>query len=201
MSLEEVKRNLIKGVIPTENDNDFIIDKLENKIREQAKRLVNSQNYIKLCEKLLLILKPNQTFPISENDLQLNESETLKKTIKKEDNINEDYEKLKEKYSLLVSKYKLLSIENDRLLETINIHSNRIEERLTQNKQKKLDSCNDFSNEKSDHQHETNKYRKELIISQVLISELKLEIENLKRPQNYDENSGMLIINYRQKVK
>ena len=98
---------------------------------------------------------------------------------------------------MLVNKYKQLSLENERLLETININSNRLETTKNFNRQSFKDKTNEnpeCTNEKCEHKNETELYRKELIISQVLISELKQEIDNLKKPSiiSSDDNSSIL---------
>lgn len=62
---------------------------LQNKIREQAKRLNSMQEYINLLEKKIKKYNPNQIFPISGNDNQ-----------------EISYQQLYQKYSLLQQKYK-----------------------------------------------------------------------------------------------
>jgi hypothetical protein len=149
-----------------------------------------------LCEKYISTFRPNQNFPINDNDLQtlgdeLQKTNNLKESFKKDDS-----DKIKEKYALLVNKYKQLSLENEKLLETINFNSNRLETSKNLNRYSFRDKTNEkpeCSNEKCEHKNENELYRKELIISQVLISELKQEIDSLKKPSiiSSDDNTSI----------
>jgi hypothetical protein len=151
-----------------------------------------------LCEKYISTFRPNQNFPINDNDLQtlgdeLQKTNNLKESFKKDDS-----DKIKEKYALLVNKYKQLSLENEKLLETINFNSNRLETSKNLNRYSFRDKTNEkpeCSNEKCEHKNENELYRKELIISQVLISELKQEIDSLKKPSiiSSDDNTSISI--------
>ncbi len=149
-----------------------------------------------MCEKYISTFRPNQNFPINDNDLQtlgdeLQKTNNLKESFKKDDS-----DKIKEKYALLVNKYKQLSLENEKLLETINFNSNRLETSKNLNRYSFRDKTNEkpeCSNEKCEHKNENELYRKELIISQVLISELKQEIDSLKKPSiiSSDDNTSI----------
>ena len=82
---------------------------LQNKIREQAKRLNSMQEYINLLEKKIKKYNPNQTFPLTSHD-----------------NEEISYQQLSQKYSLLQQKYKDLynSSRRENILKNNNYDNN-----------------------------------------------------------------------------
>ena len=89
-NLSNNKNNQTKSEKNLNNNNSNYIVQLEKKIRSQANRLKNLENYKLLCEQKIKILNPTQKFPITpenlnSNNLNLNLSgndfESLKKII------------------------------------------------------------------------------------------------------------------------
>ena len=60
----------------TYNENDNYKDLLELKIRKQAKRLYELQEYKQICEKRISQLSPNHPFPVLESHIKNHEDIT-----------------------------------------------------------------------------------------------------------------------------
>lgn len=87
---EEEKPKAKLEITPTsESSKDFTYkEKIEKKVREQAKRLLELQTYKNLCEQRILQLIPNHSLPVTTQHLQenspkidLNEITNLKQTV------------------------------------------------------------------------------------------------------------------------
>ena len=73
--------------------NETQLTNLQNKIREQAKRLCSMQEYISLLESKIKIYNPNQKFPLSKEDINSKNNTAI------------SYQNLYQKYTNLQQKY------------------------------------------------------------------------------------------------
>jgi len=90
---------------------------LQTKIREQAKRLNSMQDYINLLEKKIKKYNPNQTFPITKQNLNNQNAPEI------------SYQELIKKYSSLQQKYnELYELSRQKNNSKINIDNNENEE-------------------------------------------------------------------------
>jgi hypothetical protein len=171
------------------------VTKLERKIREQALRLSNLESYKLLCEMKIKSLKPEQTFPLNENDLAL-----------KETNLNEDFDtqNVKESYAILLESYKYLNAEKEEILkmlrkETLLNEENRNIIAVLQSDNIRsgaimnyvnLENLIDFEKLKA----EADGYKKELSLQTSININLRKEIEDLRE-------SNQSLINAKDKFK
>ena len=179
------------------NNNNTIppssyVERLELKIQEQAKRLHELTKYKCLCEKRLLQLNPNETLPLTENTITQHKKSNNVCTLQyPADNKEQKYSELKHKNKELENeKNKVLellrqeTLNNEEQKNLIAILQQTIDNDLlkntTINQYITHDNVIDFIKLKN----ESENYRKQLVLSQALITSLKAEIDNLHNNNN-----------------
>lgn len=98
------KLNTEEKLYPISHPPNSYVEKLEQKIQEQAKRLSDLTNYKYLCEKRIIQLNPDEIFPITEKVLQNYNLGSQKKD--KYDVLYNKYTKLLRDFNLLVKNQK-----------------------------------------------------------------------------------------------
>lgn len=104
--------------------HDNQTDKYIKKIQEQANRLQKNEMYISLCEKKIKMTNPNQVFPITEKDLEMNinvgENESVVKFLKSNEviiNFFNEKQKLleinQENLELFINEYVMIKNKNN----------------------------------------------------------------------------------------
>lgn len=98
------KLNTEEKLYPIPHPPNSYVEKLEQKIQEQAKRLSDLTNYKYLCEKRIIQLNPDEIFPITEKVLQNYNLGSQKKD--KYDVLYNKYTKLLRDFNVLVKNQK-----------------------------------------------------------------------------------------------
>ena len=191
------------------------IEKLESKIRQQAKNISDLNKYKYLCEKRIRQLNPNEILPLtidSLNDENINNNSNINKLndyneIKKNTNDTSNNEILasnsNDKYKTLKEKYKRIKEENKKIIEVlkdqtkacemqkniIKVLQQAIDNDIIKNADLKkyitIDNVVDFTQLKI----ESEQYRKELVLSQALVNSLRSEIEQLNKEKEEGKNN------------
>ena len=191
------------------------IEKLESKIRQQAKNISDLNKYKYLCEKRIRQLNPNEILPLtidSLNDENINNNSNINKLndyneIKKNTNDTSNNEILasnsNDKYKTLKEKYKRIKEENKKIIEVlkdqtkacemqkniIKVLQQAIDNDIIKNADLKkyitIDNIVDFTQLKI----ESEQYRKELVLSQALVNSLRSEIEQLNKEKEEGKNN------------
>jgi len=191
------------------------IEKLESKIRQQAKNISDLNKYKYLCEKRIRQLNPNEILPLtidSLNDENINNNSSINKLndyneIKKNTNDTSNNEILasnsNDKYKTLKEKYKRIKEENKKIIEVlkdqtkacemqkniIKVLQQAIDNDIIKNADLKkyitIDNVVDFTQLKI----ESEQYRKELVLSQALVNSLRSEIEQLNKEKEEGKNN------------
>ena len=199
------------------------IEKLESKIRQQAKTISDLSKYKYLCEKRIKQLNPNEILPLtidSLSDESINNNFKNSKINNKYEILNDYNEIIKnntndvtnntilvtnpnEKYKILKEKYKRIKEENKKIIEVLKDQTKACEMQkniikvlqqaidndiLKNNDIKKyitIDNVVDFTQLKL----ESEKYRKELVLSQALVNSLRSEIEQLNKEKEEGKNN------------
>ena len=191
------------------------IEKLESKIRQQAKNISDLNKYKYLCEKRIRQLNPNEILPLtidSLNDENINNNSSINKLndyneIKKNTNDTSNNEILasnsNDKYKTLKEKYKRIKEENKKIIEVlkdqtkacemqkniIKVLQQAIDNDIIKNADLKkyitIDNIVDFTQLKI----ESEQYRKELVLSQALVNSLRSEIEQLNKEKEEGKNN------------
>ena len=198
------------------------IEKLESKIRQQAKTISDLSKYKYLCEKRIKQLNPNEILPLtidSLSDESINNNFKNSKINNKYEILNDYNEIIKnntndvtnntilvtnpnEKYKILKEKYKRIKEENKKIIEVlkdqtkacemqkniIKVLQQAIDNDILKNSDIKkyitIDNVVDFTQLKL----ESEKYRKELVLSQALVNSLRSEIEQLNKEKEEGKN-------------
>jgi len=209
--LSTFKNSREKNVYPKET----YIEKLESKIRQQAKNISDLNKYKYLCEKRIRQLNPNEILPLtidSLNDENINNNSNINKLndyneIKKNTNDTSNNEILtsnsNDKYKTLKEKYKRIKEENKKIIEVlkdqtkacemqkniIKVLQQAIDNDIIKNADLKkyitIDNIVDFTQLKI----ESEQYRKELVLSQALVNSLRSEIEQLNKEKEEGKNN------------
>ena len=209
--LSTFKNSREKNVYPKET----YIEKLESKIRQQAKNISDLNKYKYLCEKRIRQLNPNEILPLtidSLNDENINNNSNINKLndyneIKKNTNDTSNNEILasnsNDKYKTLKEKYKRIKEENKKIIEVlkdqtkacemqkniIKVLQQAIDNDIIKNADLKkyitIDNVVDFTQLKI----ESEQYRKELVLSQALVNSLRSEIEQLNKEKEEGKNN------------
>ena len=180
--------------ISNTNPPSSYVERLELKIQEQAKRLHELTKYKCLCEKRLLQLNPNETLPLTENII----TQHKKKNNNNVCTLQYSADNKEQKYSELKHKNKELETEKNKVIELLRQETLNNEEQrnliailqqtidndllknTTINQYITHDNVIDFIKLKN----ESENYRKQLVLSQALITSLKAEIDNLHHLNN-----------------
>ena len=150
------------------------VTQLQEKIRTQAKRLCNFQEYISLCEKRLLQYNPQEQLPITKDLLSLSKANM---------SINDKY--LKQKYNDLQKKY-------NALYESVS-SSNKTKYSLYNNSNSGIPNCDNINALESPEiatQQYTQVYNKYNALEkekQTLLSQLNSQIITNDQQRNYIE--------------
>lgn len=180
--------------ISNTNPPSSYVERLELKIQEQAKRLHELTKYKCLCEKRLLQLNPNETLPLTENTITQHKNNNNNNVC----TLQYPADNKEQKYSELKHKNKELETEKNKVIELLRQETLNNEEQrnliailqqtidndllknTTINQYITHDNVIDFIKLKN----ESENYRKQLVLSQALITSLKAEIDNLHHLNN-----------------
>ena len=155
----------LNNINSNKNNNNYL-----NKINELNNIISDLLNYKNLCENFIKILIPNKNFPINEKDLidynsfNLNEKEKILEELKQQILINNE-----QKNYIEILKQ---TIESDLIKNELNF-----KEKNENNNNNKFDILIEFTKLKI----ENEKIKKDLILEQAVLIELKSEFESIKK--------------------
>ena len=199
------------------------IEKLESKIRQQAKNISDLSKYKYLCEKRIRQLNSNEILPLTidslsnestnnnfNNSKNNNKYEVLNDYNERNNNMANDISSntilasnINDKYKILKEKYNKVKEENKKIIEVlkdqtkacemqkniINVLQQAIDNDICKNNDIKkyitIDNIVDFTQLKM----ESERYRKELVLSQALVNSLRSEIEQLNKEKEEGKNN------------
>ena len=168
------------------NNNQIEIS-LQKKIREQAKRLMNLQEYISLLENRILQYNPNESLPLKKESIQNNIYHPITE-------INEKYLELQKKYNELYESTMQITTNNNnnnnKMFNTsfsyIDIPSKNYENILYQ-KYPNINNIDQPEKIFEYYQNLQNDYISQLKDKDILINQLKKETINNDELRNYIE--------------
>ena len=161
--------------------NERLIDKLKSKISEQAKRLTELQMYKALCEKHILQICPNHSLPVKEEDITNFSFETFN------NNLVNQLMNEKEQICNSLRNETLLNEEQRNYIEILKqtIESGLIKNGMSGSVQKAASAMKqsevDFVIELTRVKGENEKIKKDLIMQQAVLNELKNDLESYKK--------------------
>ena len=181
-----------KQEIYDDNDNNInnnqIEISLQKKIREQAKRLMNLQEYISLLENRILQYNPNESLPLKKESIQNNIYHPITE-------INEKYLELQKKYNELYESTMHITTNNNNNMNNkifntsfsyIDIPSKNYENILYQ-KYPNINNIDQPEKIFEYYQNLQNDYISQLKDKDILINQLKKETINNDELRNYIE--------------
>ena len=169
------------------NNNQIEIS-LQKKIREQAKRLMNLQEYISLLENRILQYNPNESLPLKKESIQNNTYHPITE-------INEKYLELQKKYNELYESTMHITTNNNNNMNNkifntsfsyIDIPSKNYENILYQ-KYPNINNIDQPEKIFEYYQNLQNDYISQLKDKDILINQLKKETINNDELRNYIE--------------
>jgi len=110
-----------------------MIDKLRDKIRDQANRLCELQNYKTICESRIKQLSPSHPIPVLETHLRLNNNNNFSDFNNNKQPESQVQQLLKQKNEELVYALEIKEREVNTLNKKIDLLTNKLNCRITQN--------------------------------------------------------------------